>query len=50
MFIKCYINKIYHYKNVITYQIENRHIVLKSNLRILTSNFLIIVTNINFLL
>ena len=34
MFVKCYIEKICYYKNVVNIQIENEHIILKSQLRI----------------
>ena len=49
-FVKCYINKICHYENVVTFQVEGRHTVLKSKLGISTGDLLTVVTNIDFLL
>lgn len=49
-FINCYLDKIRHYRNVVTSQIEDCHILLKSKLEISMDDLFTIVTNINSLL
>lgn len=49
-FVKCYTDKICHYKNVVISQIEGGHTVLKSKLGISTGDLLTVMTNINSLL
>ena len=48
-FVKYYKNLVIYYGNVVISQLKKGHKVLKSQLGISTSNFFIIVTNINFL-
>lgn len=48
-FIKCYINLVIYYRNIIISHIKDDHIVLISKLRISTGNLLSIITNIDSL-
>lgn len=49
-FVKCYIDSIRHYGNVVTSREEGGHTVLKSKLGVSTGDLLTVVTNIDSLL